>query len=154
MKIIITEEQYRLIIEQKVKGDIITPEKYVTHSSNPINRDEILSSGLKPSIGECYSIYADSNYDNDEECIPAIFATNSLKKKDLFDSSYDDDLWVIDTEIAGVTWYEDAHFNYGVYKYIVTFEDIPVKAIRLVYEGTGMSPLESIILGDDEVPLN
>ena len=137
MKIVITELQYKKLQEQRVKGEEITPGKYVVHSSNPSNRDNISTTGLQVSLGECYLIYADSNYGEDDECVPAIFATNSIKKKDLFDSTYDDDIWVIDTERANVQWYKDAHFDGGDTKHIVTFEDIPVDAIRLIYKGTG-----------------
>ena len=153
MKYIITENQYRILIEQRVKGDEITPQKYVVHSSNPSNRESISKTGIQKSLGECYLIYADSNYGEDEECVPAVFATNSLKKKDLFDSTYDDDLWVIDTEIAKVKWFKDAHFDFGEYPHIVTFEDIPVEAVRLVYKGTGRDTLDSYHLGDDEVSI-
>ena len=137
MKIVITESQYKKLQEQRVKGEEITPDKYVVHSSNPSNRENISTTGLQTSLGECYLIYADSNYGEDDECVPAIFATNSIKKKDLFDSTYDDDIWVIDTERANVQWYKDAHFDGGDTKHIVTFENIPVDAIRLIYKGTG-----------------
>jgi len=137
MRYIITESQYQKLQEQRVKGEEVTPEKYVVHTSNPLNRDNISTTGLQVSLGECYLIYADSNYGEDEECVPAIFATNSIKKKDMFDSTYDDDIWVINTEIAGVQWYKDAHFDGGDTKHIVTFKDIPVEAIKLVQEGTG-----------------
>ena len=137
MKIVITESQYKKLQEQRVKGDEITPDKYVVHSSNPSNRDNISTTGLQVSLGECYLIYADSNYGEDEECVPAIFATDSIKKKDMFDSTYDDDIWVIDTERANVQWYKDAHFDGGYTKHIVTFEDISAEAIRLIYKGTG-----------------
>ena len=137
MKIVITELQYKKLQEQRVKGEEITPGKYVVHSSNPSNRDNISTTGLQVSLGECYLIYADSNYGEDDECVPAIFATNSIKKKDLFDSTYDDDIWVIDTERANVQWYKDAHFDGGDTKHIVTFEDISEDAIRLIYKGTG-----------------
>ena len=137
MRIVITESQYKKLQEQRVKGEEITPDKYVVHSSNPSNRENISTTGLQTSLGECYLIYADSNYGEDDECVPAIFATNSIKKKDLFDSTYDDDIWVIDTERANVQWYKDAHFDGGNTKHIVTFENIPVDAIRLIYKGTG-----------------
>lgn len=153
MKYIITENQYRILIEQRVKGDEITPQKYVVHSSSPSNRESISKYGIRAVLGECYLIYADSNYGEDDECVPAVFATNSLKKKDLFDSTYDDDLWVIDTEIANVKWFKDAHFKSDTYPHIVTFEDIPVEAVRLVYKGTGRSLLDTIYLGDDEVSI-
>jgi len=151
MKYIITESQYKSLIEQRVKGDEITPQKYVVHSSNPSNRESISKTGIQKSLGECYLIYADSNYEEDEECVPAVFATNSLKKKDLFDSTYDDDLWLIDTEIANVKWFKDAHFDFGDYPHIVTFEDIPVEAVRLVYKGTGRDTLDSYYSSDDIV---
>lgn len=137
MRYIITESQYQKLQEQRVKGEEITPGKYVVHTSNPSNRDSIIDYGIRAVLGECYMIYADSNYGEDEECVPAVFATNSVKKKDLFDSTYDDDAWIIDTEIANVQWYNDAHFKDGDYKHIVTFEDIPVEAIKLVYKGAG-----------------
>ena len=137
MKIVITESQYRKLQEQRVKGEEITPGRYVVHSSNPSNRDNISTTGLQVSLGECYLIYADSNYGEDDECVPAIFATDSIKKKDMFDSTYDDDIWVIDTERANVQWYKDAHFDGGDTKHIVTFEDISAEDIRLIYKGTG-----------------
>jgi hypothetical protein len=137
MKIIITESQYKKLQEQRVKGEEVTPGKYVVHSSNPSNRENISTTGLQVSLGECYLIYADSNYGEDEECVPAVFATDSIKKKDMFDSTYDDDIWVIDTERAGVQWYKDAHFDGGDTKHIVTFEDVPADAVRLIYKGTG-----------------
>jgi hypothetical protein len=137
MKLIITESQYKKLQEQRVKGEEITPGRYVVHSSNPSNRENISTTGLQVSLGECYLIYADSNYGEDEECVPAVFATDSIKKKDMFDSTYDDDIWVIDTERAGVQWYKDAHFDGGDTKHIVTFEDVPADAVRLIYKGTG-----------------
>jgi hypothetical protein len=137
MKIVITESQYKKLQEQRVKGEEVTPGRYVVHSSNPSNRDNISTTGLQVSLGECYLIYADSNYEEDEECVPAIFATDSIKKKDMFDSTYDDDIWVIDTERARVQWYKDAHFDGGDTKHIVTFEDVPADAVRLIYKGTG-----------------
>jgi hypothetical protein len=142
MKIVITESQYVRLQEQKVKGEEITPGKYVVHTSNPSNRDSIKDYGIRAVLGECYMIYADSNYGEDEECVPAVFATDSIKKKDMFDSSYDDDIWVIDTERANVQWYKDAHFDGGDYKHIVTFQDISTEAIRLIYKGTGGDALE------------
>ena len=137
MKLIITESQYKKLQEQRVKGEEVTPGRYVVHSSNPSNRDSISEYGIRAVLGECYLIYADSNYEEDDECVPAVFATDSIKKKDMFDSTYDDDIWVIDTKRAGVQWYKDAHFDGGDTKHIVTFEDVPAEAVRLIYKGTG-----------------
>jgi hypothetical protein len=154
MKIIITESQYKKLQEQRVKGEEVTPGRYVVHSSNPSNRDNISTTGLQVSLGECYLIYADSNYEEDDECVPAIFATDSLKKKDMFDSTYDDDIWVIDTDRAGVQWYKDAHFDFGDYKHIVTFENIPVDAVRLIYKGTGGDTLDNYSYDDEELTIS
>jgi hypothetical protein len=114
-------------------GKEIIPNKIVIHKSNPKVRDKILNEGLKVRAGECYKIYAGYG----EKCIPAIFATNSTNKRASFDSTYDDDVWEINTEmIPDVKWYKDKHYE-SRSKHIVTFENIPVDAITLKHEGTG-----------------
>ena len=114
-------------------GKEITPNKIVIHKSNPKFRDRISNEGLKASAGECYKIYAGYG----EKCIPAIFATNSTNKRAWFDSTYDDDVWSINTElIPNVKWYKDKHFESSK-KHIVTFDNIPSEAIELMREGTG-----------------
>ena len=116
-------------------GTEMTPNKFVVHQSNPISRDSIKRLGLQVSVGECYQLHV-----GDEECQPAIFATDSLNKEDMFNDGYDDDIWLIDTECAGVTWYRDAHFEGGDYEHhIVTFENISPECIKLIYKGTGES---------------
>ena len=94
----------------------------VVHKSNPVWRDNIKTTGLQVSVGECYQQYVGG----DVECKEAIFATDSLEKKDMFDSTYDDDTWLIDTKCANVKWFKDKHFDLGPSdKHIVTFENIP-----------------------------
>lgn len=130
IKRILREELY------SPQGTEITPKKYVVHKSNPIFRKQIKKQGLITKVGECYQIKAG----DDTECKPAIFATNSLDKNEMFDSSYDDDIWIIDTKCAGVTWYRDAHFEGGDYEHhIVTFDNISPECIKLIYKGTGKS---------------
>jgi hypothetical protein len=114
-------------------GKEITPNNIVVHKSNPLSRDKILEQGLKVRAGECYKTYAGYG----EKCIPAIFATNSTNKRAWFDSTYDDDVWYIDTTmIPEVKWFKDRHYE-SRSKHIVTFQDIPVEAITLIYEGSG-----------------
>ena len=114
-------------------GKEITPNKIVIHKSNPKFRDKIIEQGLKASAGECYKIYAGYG----EKCIPAIFATNSTNKRAWFDSTYDDDVWAINTNlIPNIKWYKDSHFESSK-KHIVTFDNIPPEAIELMSEGTG-----------------
>ena len=71
---------------------------------------------------------------------PLYFEPYTPNKEDMFDDGYDDDIWLIDTECAGVTWYRDAHFEGGDYEqHIVTFENISPECIKLIYKGTGES---------------
>lgn len=116
-------------------GKEITPNKIIVHKSNPSNRNKILEQGLKVRSGECYKTYAGYG----EKCIPAIFATNTTNKRAWFDSTYDDDIWYIDTTmIPDVKWFKDKHFESSK-KHIVTFQDIPPDALTLFYEGSGKS---------------
>jgi len=114
-------------------GKEITPNKIVIHKSSPVWRESILKIGLQASAGDCYKTYVGYG----EKCMPAIFATNSTNKRAWFDSTYNDDVWGINTEmIPDVKWYKDKHFE-SRSKHIVTFENIPPKAIKLIHEGTG-----------------
>jgi hypothetical protein len=119
--------------EYSPAGKEIIPNEKVFHQSNPIFRNKIEEQGLKVRAGECYKIYVGYG----EKCIPAIFATNSSNKRAWFDSSYDDDVWEIDTtKIPNVKWYKDRHYE-SRSKHIVTFENIPREAIKLIYKGSG-----------------
>ena len=133
------QEQIRKILREEIyspSGDEYIPGRFVVHKSNPVWRENIELTGLQTSVGDCYQEYVGG----DVECKPSIFATDSLDEKYMFDSNYDDDIWVIDTDCAGVTWYKDKHFGGGYYKYhMVTFENIPSECIRLYHKGTGKS---------------
>lgn len=116
-------------------GQRIIPNEIVIHKSAPSLRHFILEEGLKVSVGDCYSWFVGR-----EDCIPAIFATNSTNEADWFDSTYDDDVWEINTKlIPEVKWYSDKHYDEGQNenKHIVTFDNIPLSAIKLKYEGSG-----------------
>ena len=135
-------------------GKEIMTNKIVIHKSNPMFRDKITEQGLKVRAGECYKIYAGYG----EKCIPAIFATNSTNKRASFDSTYDDDVWEIDTEmIPDVKWYKDRHYE-SRSKHIVTFENIPANAITLKHEGTGkdwglMESIRRVLKEESEIPV-
>jgi len=112
------------------------PGKYVAHKSSPVWRDNIELTGLQTSVGDCYRQFVGG----DVPCKESIFATDSVNKDDMFDSTYDDDIWIIDTECAGVEWYKDRHFDDGDYqKHIVTFNNISPDCIKLIHKGTGRS---------------
>ena len=127
IKKVLKEEDY------SPAGKEVTPNNIVIHKSNPMFRDKIMKNGLKVRAGECYKIYVGYGV----KCKPAVFATNSTNKRAWFDSTYDDDIWEINTEmIPDVKWYKDRHYE-SRSKHIVTFQDIPKEAITLKYEGTG-----------------
>jgi hypothetical protein len=130
------QENIRRILREEdysPAGKEIIPNEIVVHKSNPLWRKNILETGLQTSVGDCYSTYAGYG----EKCIPAIFATNSTNKRSWFDSTYDDDIWFIDTTIIpDVKWYKDRHFE-STKKHIVTFQNIPSEALTLKYEGSG-----------------
>ena len=131
------QETIRKILREDYSpaGKEITPNDIVVHKSNPIWRKNILETGLQVSVGECYKTYVGYG----EKCKPAIFATNSTNKRAWFDSTYDDDIWFIDTtKIPDVKWFKDRHFE-STKKHIVTFQDILPEALTLQYEGTGRS---------------
>jgi hypothetical protein len=115
-------------------GDEYFPGRYVVHKSAPYWRKKIGLTGLQVSVGDCYQMYVGG----DVKCKKAIFATDSSDEKDMFYSTYDDDIWLIDTECAGVSWFKDKHFNEGDYNYhIVTFKNILPDCLKLIHKGTG-----------------
>lgn len=120
----------------KPSGKVHKPSQFVYHKAPPLVRDNIFEMGLLVSVGDCYKSYSE-NF-TEEECVPAIFATDSENENYWYESTWDDDVWMIDTECANVNWYKDKHYRGGDYEYhIVTFENILPDCIKLIYEGTG-----------------
>lgn len=112
----------------------VIPNKYVYHTSNPIFRDKISKEGLTPK-GKSESWLSDTNIDGG-----VIFAVNSDNKQDWWDSTYDDDIYKIDTTNLNNKWYNDPNFELED-KRIITFEKIPLNSIKLIYKGTGSDTL-------------
>lgn len=105
--------------------------RFIYHKSNPIFRERIDKEGLITKR-KSETWLSDTPIKD-----KVIFATNSDNKKDWFDSTYDDDVYKIDTSKSDNTWYKDPNFDWKDSKYIITFTNIPRKAIRLIYKGTG-----------------
>ena len=110
--------------------------RYVYHTSNPIFRDKIASEGLIPKA-KSEAWLSDTKIDD-----KVIFAVNtrstsvqSTSDDYKWDSTYDDDIYQIDTSKINNQWYNDPNFNDG--KHIITFDSIPLQAIKLIYKGTG-----------------
>jgi hypothetical protein len=108
----------------------VEPNKYLYHTSNPIFRDKITKEGLIPK-GKSEAWLSDTKIDGE-----VIFAVNSDDKEDWFDSTYDDDIYKIDTSKLENKWYVDPNFDLED-KRIITFDKIPVSSIELIYKGTG-----------------
>ena len=58
------------------------------------------------------------------------------------DGEFDDDVWEIDTTKINNTWHQDSNYDYdrmvgGYFPHIVTYEDIPPSAIKLIHKGEG-----------------
>lgn len=106
--------------------------KYVYHTSNPIFRNNISQDGLSPK-GKSESWLSDTPIYGE-----VIFAVNSDNKKDWWNSTYDDDIYRIDTTNIGNKWYNDPNFDVKD-KRIITFEKIPLNSIKLIYKGNGSS---------------
>ena len=60
---------------------------------------------------------------------------NSNKEDYRFDSTYDDDIYRIDTTKLNNKWYNDPNFDDdGLH--LITFDKIPLNAIKLIYKGS------------------
>jgi hypothetical protein len=110
----------------------IKPNRWIYHTSNPIFRKRILKEGLVPK-GRSESWLSDTNIEG-----RVIFAVNSNDRDYLWNSTYDDDIYKIDTSGLDNKWYHDPNFDSdGIH--IITFDPIPLKSIKLVYGGSGDS---------------
>lgn len=106
--------------------------RYLYHTSNPIFRDNILKKGLIVK-GKSETWLTDTNING-----KVIFAVNSENKNDFWDTTYDDDIYRIDTKNIDNEWYNDPNFKENN-KRIITFKNIPASSIILIYKGTGNS---------------
>ena len=134
-----TYNQFNEELTVNYKLDLIEviPNKYIYHTSSPIFRDKISEEGLIPK-SKSESWLSDTKIDGQ-----VIFAINSDSKKDWWNSTYDDDIYRIDTTNLKNKWYKDPNFIGGInksnYPAIITFGKIPVTSIELIYKGTGES---------------
>ncbi len=109
----------------------VKPNRYLYHTSNPIFRDKIAKEGLIPK-GKSEAWLSNTKIDGE-----VIFVVNSNKENYRFDSTYDDDIYIIDTTKIDNKWYNDPNFNDSLH--LITFERIPLESIKLIYKGTGES---------------
>ena len=107
--------------------------EFVYHSSIPSFRDKISKEGLVPK-SKSETWLSDTPIEG-----AVIFATNSDNKNDWFESGYNDDVYEIDTSNLKNTWFLDPNFGVENNQHVITFEPIPLNAIKLKHTGTGES---------------
>ena len=99
------------------------------HVSNPCNRKSILKNGLVPNMGACYKThYMEKVFGK------AIFL--STDKNNIFNSTWDDDIFEVDIPDELITVYEDVSMKYP---HVYVLDKIDNKYITCIYEGTGES---------------
>lgn len=103
------------------------------HKSNPDNRDSILSKGLIPMVGDCYAAYWDKPKDKLKPYV-FLYDNNIIE----YNSTYDDDIFEID-----INQLDKNHLKKDICKTLkgcfIYDLIIPISAIKLVYQGSGIS---------------
>jgi hypothetical protein len=132
MKNLLTFTEF--VNENKHKGKRMFP-KIVYHKSPPSVRKNIQKDGLKVMKGDSYMCHSP-----EESCPPAIFGY--FGDIDYYDSTWDDDIWEIDTKkIPEIEWFLDKEVGMAIQSAVVTYQNIPKDAIKLIYKGSGKSAL-------------
>jgi hypothetical protein len=120
-----------------MRTDINIPSK-VYHKASPMFRECIQEHGLVPNVGESYESHW-LGTDNETKLTPVIFVYDKTIQE--YDSTYDDDIWEIDTKkLDESKWNKDIdEYMYEGFGSITYDAIIPIEAITLVYAGTGDS---------------
>lgn len=117
---------YKKLILENIKLNNI-----VYHTSNPKHRNSIMKQGLIPKQ-ESWGNAIDSDYNKELGDKGAIFIVNG---GEYYDSTYDDDVWEINTNSLKNKWYKDNYVTGALY----TLTPIDKNNIKLIYKGTGKS---------------
>ena len=123
-----------LLMEAVAPLQVAKTGRFVYHKSNPAFRDAIAKVGLIPK-GKSEAWLSDTPISG-----KVIFVTDSPNENEWFDSTYDDDVYKIDTSRLKNVFYKDPNFAHSAdTKFLFTYEPIPVSALELIYKGTGES---------------
>lgn len=108
------------------------------HKAPPSIRKNIKEEGLKTKVGNSYQGHWNGT-DKEENLESVIFAYDKNKK--IYDTTYDDDIWEIDTsKLNKENWKKDPdEWIYNKYGSLIYNKNIPKDAIKLIYQGTGES---------------
>ena len=101
------------------------------HKGNPYFRKDILKYGLIPKVGESYQLHWSKPK---EQLKPLIFLYDKTIAE--YDSTYDDDIWEIDTSKL---YKECFDIDKGLtVDWVYTYsKNIPLDCIKLIYKGSG-----------------
>jgi hypothetical protein len=102
--------------------------KKLYHVSKPKFREAIQAQGIQPKVG----VQRAGKHRNNT---PLIFATNAKGVNDLFNSTFDDDVWEIDISKAHTDWKLDPMYKEKIH--YVSSTPVPVSALKLIYKGSG-----------------
>lgn len=108
--------------------------KFLYHKSPPSIRNKIEKEGLKPTIGDSYKAHWEGK---DIDLEPVIFAYD--KEKQEYDTTWDDDIWQIDTnKLNKNNWKKDPdEYMTDAFGSLIYNKKIPRNALKLIYKGTG-----------------
>ena len=120
-------------LNEYINESSINIDKYMFHLANPVFRDSILEKGLIPQKGASTEIHWDDMGVDLPKCV-FMFKGN----EEPYDSTYDDDLWVIDTTNLDKSKFKKDIDDYMYKKYgSVMYTDIVDPSyITLEYKGS------------------
>lgn len=102
--------------------------KFLYHTSNPQNRKSIKNVGLMPGYGESsYFHHSEGEY---------VFLIPAKTVKQLFYTTYDDDVWQVSMEGLDQEFYIDDAMP-ETSKAVFTKVNIPASYLTLIHEGSG-----------------
>ena len=111
----------------------VTVPPMLLHKANPAFREDIRTQGLLPQIGPSYECHYEDEEEMKPHFVPCVFACLTCE----YDSTWDDDVWVIDTRTAEAVWESDPAMWPAFPAYVRTRQPVPAAALLLAHAGTG-----------------
>ena len=97
-------------------------------------RKMIMSDGLKAQVGASYQGHWEG-----KALVPSVFLYSPDKEE--YDTTYDDDVWAVDTSRLDKTRFQTDpdEYMYKTYGSVIYTDNIPPSCLKLVKKGTGES---------------
>lgn len=134
------DEAIKIVAEKLKLQPISTPikSKYLFHRSPPAFRASIVKQGLLPKIGDNYKWHWDEHF-KPNELTKGVFLSDGR----IYDTTYDDDLWVIEvSKLDKTKLFKDP--DKDLMDCMLYTGKIPTSAIKLVYEGSGEADINNV----------